>query len=132
MNADEQRQLSLRMAALCGYPVETACGEPNRGDTYIIDCASDLFVERPESEDYCSEDWSPVTNPLQALEVAEAMRKQHGYHYSMCEDDDLTSPTIEWTFWRDDGPAEYSALGASLAEAICRAAAETLESEAGT
>ena len=137
MNSDDRRALNLAMAELCGYPVV------QRGDPCP---AGEHARERPEGIWlYTAENgifrggrvWSPVTNPAQALEVAEVLRKQDLYvrftlvpdsehraqHYiAKIEKKDTSSRLALWDVYR---------LGDTLAEAICLVAAETLEEKGG-
>lgn len=138
MNADEVRSANLAMAVLCGYPVERAYGLPNRPDPYILDDEHGVFVERPDADDYRSEQWSPCTNPAQALEVAEALRRKGLYvRLTLIPDSENRDQHYIAKVEKKDGPSrlplwDVYRLGYTVAEAICLAAAETLESEAGT
>ena len=130
MNSDDRRALNLAMAELCGYPVV------QRGDPCP---AGEHARERPEGIWlYTAENgifrggrvWSPVTNPAQALEVAEVLRRK-GHHVRMVflpESRPGKPPyyaTVEdwWEGWRKVAYAD------TITEAICAAALETLQAK---
>lgn len=135
MTEQEIRAINLRMAALCGYPVVGLWEAEPADQSFVRDWGSGLTWNRV-SHGYCVGygDWSPATNPTQALEVAEALRAEPRHYMIEIRMDSRGTRVYVYNRDRDQMVAKHSSPlreGAGFCDAICGAAAETAESEVG-